>query len=206
MIKGKLITRDGGFVTDFFMPPFQLLPEVALWGSRVFVIDKPFEQKFGEPAEPIYREACGWSVDAAKALAEQGLVGPYLPGAVKPEVEPLPAAGIDVHGKPKATLSGLPPADGKWDGPAPQPIDPATGMHKDYYVLPESERKKGFIRPLRRSYKHEKCGGVTTMGLALCETYARDPKYYGSTFCATCSSHFPVGEFKWKEDGQVVGS
>ncbi len=50
------------------------------------------------------------------------------------------------------------------------------------------------------------CGGVTTMGRALSETYARDPKFYGSTFCVTCNRHLPVGEFTWTADGQTVGS
>jgi len=50
------------------------------------------------------------------------------------------------------------------------------------------------------------CGQVTNMGLALCETYARQPGFYGSTFCATCREHFPVAEFRWVEDGKVVGS
>jgi hypothetical protein len=38
------------------------------------------------------------------------------------------------------------------------------------------------------------------MGLAIAETYARDPHYYGGTFCAGCRNHFPVGpdgEFVW---------
>ena len=50
------------------------------------------------------------------------------------------------------------------------------------------------------------CGAETTMQLALCETYARDPKFYGSTFCTSCNTHRPVGEFRWLEDGEVVGS
>ena len=29
------------------------------------------------------------------------------------------------------------------------------------------------------------CGAETRMGLALCETYARDPAFYGSTFCVS---------------------
>ena len=51
------------------------------------------------------------------------------------------------------------------------------------------------------------CGTVTTMSDALAETYARDPNYYGSTFCAGCKTHFPVWEFKW-DDGSdtIVGS
>lgn len=79
-----------------------------------------------------------------------------------------------------------------------------------YLVLSEGERAKGFVRPLRRSYRHvagaAPCNARTTMGLALCETYARDPKFYGSTFCAHCSMHRPVAEFVWDEDGEVVGS
>lgn len=50
------------------------------------------------------------------------------------------------------------------------------------------------------------CGVVTSMGLALCETYARSPDFYGATFCVGCSEHYPVGEFVWDVDGTVVGS
>ena len=74
-----------------------------------------------------------------------------------------------------------------------------------YLVLPESERAKGFVRPVRRSYIHDKCGTKTIMGLALSETYARNPKFYGATYCCSCQAHFPVGEFKW-EDGTILGS
>lgn len=84
-------------------------------------------------------------------------------------------------------------------------IDPSTGMQKDYVVLCEAERAKGFVRPVRQTYVHNKCGVATTMGLALAETYARDPKFYSGTFCVGCKKHFPVDEFKW-DDGQVVGS
>ena len=137
-------------------------------------------------------------------------------------------------------------------------IDPKTGMQKDYVVLTEEERKKGFVRPVRRSYLHvgkrpkfairdltpeekerykgvgyvkfeeyppemaprkgrywsEKdlnsgCGSLTTMGLALSETYARDPKFYSGTFCCNCHDHFPVGEegeFIWDGTNERVGT
>jgi len=49
------------------------------------------------------------------------------------------------------------------------------------------------------------CGTTTTMELAIAETYARDPHFYGYTYCVNCSKHLPVGEFVW-EDGSVVGS
>lgn len=74
-----------------------------------------------------------------------------------------------------------------------------NGQQKGYVVLSEEERAKGFVRPVRRSYLHQKCGAVTTMGQALAETYAADPYFYSGTFCVACGSHFLVGE-----DGQFV--
>lgn len=50
------------------------------------------------------------------------------------------------------------------------------------------------------------CRTVTTMGAALAETYARDPAFYGATYCCGCRMHLRVGEhgeFTWMtEDGQ----
>lgn len=116
------------------------------------------------------------------------------------------------------------------------PDDPRLGhgvdnepipQHETYLVLSEEERAKGFVRPLRRAYVHRYwtdgrtdpiptvltsldglsgCGAVTHMGLALCETYARDPSFYGATYCVRCQMHRPVAEFRWDEDGEVVGS
>lgn len=74
------------------------------------------------------------------------------------------------------------------------------GMQEKYLVLSDDERAKGFVRPVRLSYVHEKCGAVTTMGQAIAETYARNPSFYGGTYCARCQDHFPVGangEFVW---------
>lgn len=85
----------------------------------------------------------------------------------------------------------------------------SNGQQKDYVVLSESERAKGFVRPYRDAYKHLKCGVVTTMGRALSETYARDPDFYSGTFCCACGAHFPVGEdgeFVWTLDGSKVGT
>ena len=85
----------------------------------------------------------------------------------------------------------------------------SSGMHKKYLVLSEEERAKGFIRPVRQNYIHEKCGVLTHMGLALSETYARDPKFYGATFCVGCMAHYPVGEdgeFVWDGTNEKVGT
>lgn len=130
-------------------------------------------------------------------------------------------------------------------------------MQEAYLVLSAEERAKGFIRPVRRTYKHvgsrpqyplrdltaeettrysdvgyvkfevypaselpstgrfwtqaqltSGCGGETTMGQELAETYARDPHFYGATYCVHCRMHRPVGpdgEFVW-EDGSRVGT
>lgn len=136
-----------------------------------------------------------------------------------------------------------------------------VGQNEVYLILSEEERAKGFVRPVRRSYRHvgrpgpryplrdltheerrtfvEKayiqfeeypesglpatgrfwtqddldsidngCGLVTTMGLALAETYASSPGFYGATYCVYCSKHLPVGshgEFVW-DDGTRVGT
>lgn len=94
---------------------------------------------------------------------------------------------------------GADPLEG---GPVPQAAA--------YLVLSEEERAKGLVRPVRRSYIHETCGSVTTMGRELAETYARNPAFYGSTYCATCGLHRPVGpngEFHWDEpERPKVGS
>lgn len=50
------------------------------------------------------------------------------------------------------------------------------------------------------------CDGITKMGRSLSETYARDPKFYGATFCVHCNRHLPVGQFTWTLDNERVGS
>lgn len=84
-----------------------------------------------------------------------------------------------------------------------------NGQQEGYIVLAEEERAKGFKRPVRNSYVHEKCGVVTRMGQTLAETYARDPYFYSGTFCCGCGSHFlvgPKGEFVWDGTNEKVGT
>ena len=106
---------------------------------------------------------------------------------------------------PRTTLS-----DGTQVFPEHRDIVPSTGQQKGYVVLAEEERAKGFVRPVRRSYKHLTCGSVTTMGQALAETYARQPVgFYPGPFCVTCRGHFPVGpdgEFVWDGTDEKVGT
>lgn len=83
---------------------------------------------------------------------------------------------------------------------------PRKGQQKGYVVLSEDERRKGYVRPVRASYRHKPCGAVTTMGHSLAETYARDPGFYNATFCAHCGTHFPLDQFVWEGTNEQVGS
>lgn len=132
-----------------------------------------------------------------------------------------------------------------------------NGQQKAYVVLTPEERAKGYVKPVRREYRHvgkrpryplldltpekierfkgygyvkyeaypagspeaerglsgkywtqrelnsESCRYVTTMGIALAETYARDPKFYSGTFCTHCAAHFNLDEFEWL-DGEPM--
>lgn len=85
------------------------------------------------------------------------------------------------------------------------------GQQEVYLILSEEERAKGFVRPVRTSYIHILCGTVTTMGLTLAETCARDPYFYGGTMCVKCHSHFPfklddgTPAFLWEQDNTPMG-
>ena len=78
------------------------------------------------------------------------------------------------------------------------------------YVLfeefPEGDTVVGRFWTSARLAQARGCGQITSMSQAIAETYARDPKFYGSTFCATCKDHFPVGEFVWHGTEEKVGT
>lgn len=86
------------------------------------------------------------------------------------------------------------------------------GQQEAYRVLFDEERAKGLVRPVRQSYIHVSCGAVTHMSQADAEAYARDPAFYGATFCIPCGKHFRLideagnAAFLWEPDGSPVGS
>ena len=76
--------------------------------------------------------------------------------------------------------------DGSPVTPDHRDIDPATGLQKAYVVLSEEERAKGFVRPVREKYVHQKCGVVTVMVPATSvETFASPT---ASTFSAASNN------------------
>lgn len=165
------------------------------------------------------------------------------------------AGGIPpVDRSQRTTTGGMDPAD-----PSHKELKP-NGQQRDYVILSDEERARGFVRPVRRNYVHvgplgpqyplrdlteeEKkqysefgyikyeayppdkgptgcywtqarldkigkgCGTRTTMSLEIAETYARDPHFYGGTFCCGCGKHLPVGpagEFVWDGTDERVG-
>lgn len=141
-------------------------------------------------------------------------LGPQEPTALELGAEARRVEKLVLAAKEKLVKTDIPPVDYGArvlaDG-SPVTNDhreiTASGQQKDYVVLSEEERHRGFIRPVRCSYIHQKCGSLTTMGLAIAETYARCPGFYSGTFCCKCRDHFPIGEdgeFVW-EDGTKVG-
>lgn len=84
--------------------------------------------------------------------------------------------------------------------------DEPVPQAQTYLVLSQEERDRGFVRPVRRTYVHQECGAVTTMAQGIAETYAREPGFYGSTYCTRCQMHRPVSEFVWDGTQETVGS
>jgi len=86
----------------------------------------------------------------------------------------------------------------------------SDGQQEDYLVLSDEERAKGFVRPVQHTYTHLACGTTTRCGQKIAETYAREPNFYGGTFCVHCGKHFNliddsgIPAFKW-DDGRAVG-
>jgi hypothetical protein len=44
------------------------------------------------------------------------------------------------------------------------------------------------------------------MALSIAETFARDPRFYGGTFCVGCRKHFPCDQFVWVGTDEQVGT
>ena len=113
-------------------------------------------------------------------------------------VRPVHRAYVHVGVKPKNPLRNLTEEEAaqyaQWKyvkfEPYPESESPVTGR---FWTQDDIDKQNG-------------CGTKTTMGLALCETYARDPKFYGATFCCGCGKHLPVAEFVWDGTSDRVGS
>jgi len=113
-------------------------------------------------------------------------------------VRPLRLSYVHIGARPKHPLRDL--------------TDDEKERYKDcdyfkFEEYPESESciVGKFWTKLKLDHGHG-CRSHTKMDIKLAETYAREPKFYGSTFCCICSQHFPVEEFVWEGTEELVGS
>lgn len=77
----------------------------------------------------------------------------------------------------------------------------SDGQYEKYPTATVGE----FVAPVRNSYVHDTCGGITSCSDGIAETYAKNPKYYTRTYCSRCQGHYPVSEFKWYVDNVRIG-
>lgn len=83
--------------------------------------------------------------------------------------------------------------------------------YKQYGYAKFEQYPEEMLPKVGRYWTHDelsthRCGAVTSMGRELSETYARNPQFYGKTYCCACRKHLPIDEFVWDEDGEVLGS
>lgn len=82
----------------------------------------------------------------------------------------------------------------------------ASEDYVKFEIYPESMAPRTGRFWTQKQLDQKGCGVITKMGRELSETYARNPHFYGTTYCVGCQMHRPVQEFVWTADGEVVGS
>lgn len=99
-------------------------------------------------------------------------------------------------------------------------LDENMDFNDKIYVATVPVLKRGLGIAVGRTYLTQKevdmikatkgyrsmCGTITKMAKYIAETYARDPHFYGSTWCMSCRDHINVGEFVWEGTDEKVGS
>lgn len=145
-----------------------------------------------DPTDPLLTRG----VDASPVKQASAYLVLSAEERAKGFVRPVRHAYVHAGAQPKYPLRDL----------TPEQHEAHRGYgYAKYEVYPE-ERSPVMGRYWTQAELDRKaCGAETQMSDALAETYARDPKFYGSTYCCGCSMHRPVAEFLWR-DGTVVGS
>lgn len=77
-----------------------------------------------------------------------------------------------------------------------------------FEVYPESESPKTgkFWTQEQLDSIGAGCGNLTILAREIAETYARNPQFYGATYCVNCQKHLPVDEFVWSGTNERVGT
>lgn len=192
--------------------------DIMIWQSQIDPKIEKLEEKLDRILSYINERRLGPTIEIETLEKEERrrYVSDLLQNVAK-----LAAPGVPVDRTQQTLIDGNPVPQDRGHTELKE-----DGMQKGYVVLSAEERTKGFVRPVRDSYVHvgvggseidpnnpsrhgrksPGCGTLTTMGRALAETYARDPKFYSGTFCAGCRKHFPLSEFVWADTQERVGT
>lgn len=144
----------------------------------------------GSPVDPSHKD-----IDEKTGM-QKGYVALCPEERAKGFVRPVRQEYVHVGKRPKYPLRDL------TNDEMAQYKEPNSTKFEEY---PESESPQ-VGRIWDEKDLNSGCGTKTTMNIALAETYARDPKFYGGTFCVGCRTHFPIAEFVWAGTEEVVGS
>lgn len=99
-----------------------------------------------------------------------------------------------------------------------QPVHPLRDLTEDererykqfgyvkFEAYPESESPVNGRYWTQPQLDAKACGTMTSMSQGIAETYAANPKFYGSTYCCHCQRHLAVAEFVWEGTSERVGS
>lgn len=143
----------------------------------------------GSPVTPDHRE-----IDPATGM-QKGYVVLSAEERAKGFVRPVRTRYRHVGIRPKYPLRDL-----------TEDEKARNGSHYAKYEKYPDEESPLVGRCWTKAQLESGCQSVTTMGQILAETYARDPKFYGGTFCAICRTHFHLEEFVWEGTTEQVGS
>ena len=154
MIKGVTMPSHGehGGLSDFLCVELTTCFDSGEKGDYIAALNK------AERGESIGMDFDSWARDGLYELDQ--LFAIYEPDDIRGMIGKL---GSLLPAKPADTLPPDPPpvdrtattlADGRPVTDDHREIDPATGMQKDYVVLSAAERARGFVRPVRMSYRH----------------------------------------------------
>lgn len=148
----------------------------------------------GDPVEPDHR-----TIDPKTGM-QKGYVVLSKEERAKGFVRPVRNSYVHVGKKVPANLQDIPAHESQWAQ--------SFGYVK-FEAYPESELPR-VGRYWTQAELNEAtkggCGMVTTMSQSIAETYARDPQFYGHTYCSYCRCHPPVSEFRWYGSDELVGS
>ena len=66
--------------------------------------------------------------------------------------------------------------------------------------------EQGFTRPMRTKVRHTLCNFVSELRTVDALDFAVHPGIPVDAYCLLCGHRYPVAQFTWLQDGEIVGS